>query len=280
MTGAVRIRRLGHADLAACLALARERGFSGGAPAWRLALSAGEAHGAEEPDRALAGVAVLLPFAGRVATLAVAVAPRREGSGIARALVARALASAGTADVHMHAPGAAVAFCEHIGFRVVGGTVRFAGAPRGTSAAAPGFALRPVGGADLAGIVAQDEIAFGAPRRTLIEALLPTSTRVALATAGGRAVGFGVAWEDGDAIAIGPIVAEDPSAALLLAGHLSAGHALPVRVDVPADRETMLAWARGAGLARLGTAALLSRGGRPLPGHRERLHALVSAGLA
>jgi hypothetical protein len=224
---------------------------------------------------------VLLPFSGRAASLAVAVAPRREGHGIARALVDRALASAGAADVQMHAPGNAVAFCEHIGFRVVGGTVRLSGAPRGPSpAAAPGLALRPVGGADLAGIVAQDEIAFGAPRRTLIEALLPASTRVALATGGGRTVGYGVAWEDGDAIAVGPIVAEDPSAALLLAGHLSAGHALPVRVDVPADHEPMLAWARGAGLVRLGTAALLSRGGHPLPGRRERLHALVTAALA
>jgi GNAT superfamily N-acetyltransferase len=278
--GAVRIRRLGPADLGTCLALARERGFSGGAPAWRLALAVGEAHGVAEPDGSLAGVAVLLPFAGRVASLAVAVAPRCEGRGIARALVARALASAGDAPVQMHAPAASVAFCERIGFRVVGGAVRLAGVPRGAPPATPGLALRPIGGADLAGIVVQDEIAFGAPRRALLEALLGSSARVALATAGGRAVGFGIAWEDGDAVAIGPIVAESDSAALVLAGHLAAGHALPVRVDVPADREPVLAWAHGAGLARLGTAALLSRGGRPLPGRRERLHALVTAALA
>ncbi|HSN90705.1 MAG TPA: GNAT family N-acetyltransferase [Anaeromyxobacteraceae bacterium] len=280
MTGDVRLRRLGQADLPLCLALARERGFSGGAPAWRLAFAAGEIHGAETADGSLAGAAVLLPFAGRVASLAVAVAPRRERRGIARALVAHALAAAGTADVQMHAPGAALAFCERVGFQVVGATVRFAGAPRGSAPSPRGLALRPVGGADLAGILAQDEIAFGAPRRTLLEALLPASARVALATGGGRPVGYGVAWEDGDAVAIGPIVAEDPAAALLLAGHLAAGHALPVRVDVPADRAPMLAWARGAGLSRLGTAALLSRGGRPLPGRRERIHALVTASLA
>jgi hypothetical protein len=137
-----------------------------------------------------------------------------------------------------------------------------------------------VGGADLAGIVAQDEMAFGASRRRLLEALLGCSARVALATDGERAVGYGVAWEDGDAVTVGPVVAEEAAPALLLVGHLASGHALPVRIDVPADREPVLAWAREAGLARLGTAALLSRGGRPLPGRRSRLHALVTAALA
>lgn len=274
------IRRLAPDDMPACLALARERGFSGGAPAWRLAFAAGEAHGATAPDGTLAGVAVLLPFDGRAASLAVAVAPRLERRGIARALAERALASAGPVPVQMHAPGAAVPFCERLGFRVVGGTARFAGVPRTAPAPFPGLALRPMGGADLAGIVAQDEIAFGAPRRRLIEALLGASARVALATDGERTVGYGVAWEDSDAVAIGPVVAEEAPAGLLLIGHLAAGHAMPVRIDVPVDRERVLAWAKGAGLSRLGTAALLSRGGRPLPGRRARLHALVTAALA
>jgi ribosomal protein S18 acetylase RimI-like enzyme len=274
------IRRLGPADLPACLALARERGFSGGAPAWRLALAAGEAHGATAPDGSLAGVAILIPFGGRAASLAVAVSPRLERRGIARALAERALASAGPVPVQMHAPGAALPFCERLGFRVVGGTDRFAGVPRLAGASARGVSLRPVGGADLAGIVAHDEIAFGAPRRRLLEALLGASTRVALATDGERTVGYAVAWEDGDAVAVGPVVAEEAPAALLLASHLAADHPLPVRVDVPADHEPMRAWARAAGLARLGTAALLSRGGRPLPGRRERIHVLVTAALA
>jgi hypothetical protein len=89
-----------------------------------------------------------------------------------------------------------------------------------------------------------------------------------------------VAWADGDAVAVGPVVSEDRRAAVALLSHLAAGHALPVRVDVPAGRDDVQAWARAAGLRPLGTAALLSLGGRPLPGRRERLAALVTAALA
>jgi GNAT superfamily N-acetyltransferase len=277
----VKLRELGQADLAACVALGRERGFAGGEPAWRLALAAGRAWGAAAPDGRLAGAAVLLAFGGRAASLALAVSPRVARQGVGRALAAHALAAAGAIPVQMHAPASALPFCEKIGFRRVGTTARLSGTLRAAPwPAPPGVALRPVGGADLAGIVAQDEIAFGAPRRALVEALLPASARVAIATAGGRAVGYGIAWADADAVAIGPIVSEDDDAAVWLAAHLAGGHALPVRIDVPAEREAMIAWARGAGLEPRGTAALLSLGGRPLPGRRERLHALVTAALA
>jgi ribosomal protein S18 acetylase RimI-like enzyme len=274
----VKVRALGASDLAACLALGRERGFAGGEPAWRLAVATGTPLGVDAPDGGLAGAAVLLAFGGRAASLALAVSPRFTRRGVGRALAEHALGAAGRIPVQMHAPAAALPFCERLGFRPVGGTVRLTGWPAPGAPAPPGpVSLRPVSGADLAGIVALDELAFGAPRRALLEAVLPASVRVALAVAGGRTVGYGVAWADSDAVAIGPIVCEDDGAAVVLAAHLAAGHDLPVRVDVPHERAAMQAWARAAGLTSRGTAALLSLGGRPLPGRRERLHALVTA---
>jgi hypothetical protein len=71
----------------------------------------------------------------------------------------------------------------------------------GAEAAEGGLAgaaiLLPHGGrVAVLSVLAIDEVAFGALRRPLIEALFPMAVRACLAVAGGRTVGCGLAWAD------------------------------------------------------------------------------------
>jgi len=277
------IRRLTLADLPACLALAVENGWPADETRWRLLLSVGEGFCAAAPAGGLAGAVLVCDWGGRVATIAMPLVARRQGaSGLDRRLAERALASAGSAVALLYATAEATPLYEGLGFWQIGAVARYAGTP---SPAPPQgrdlepVQLRPVGGADFAPLAAFDEEAFGASRRTLLGRLLPIAERVCLAVRAGRPVGYGVAWPAADAVVVGPIVAADPGAAVVVAGWLAAGHSRPVRLDVPTGNPALHAWAAASGLSWQGTAPLLVHEGRPLPGLRQRIHAIAARAL-
>jgi len=278
------IRRLTLADLPACLALAVENGWPADETRWRLLLSIGEGFCAAASSGGLAGVVMVCDWGGQVATVAMPLVARRyASSGLDRQLTERALARTGSAVALLYATGESAPLYESLGFWQAGALARYAGVP---SAAPPTpehglepVQLRPVGGADFAPLAAFDEEAFGAPRRTLLERLFPIAERVCLAVRGGRPAGYGVAWPAADAVVVGPVVATDPGAAVALAGWLAAGHARPVRLDVPTDSPALHAWASSSGLRWQGTAPLLVHAGRSLPGRRDRIHAIAARAL-
>ncbi len=277
-------RRLTSADLPACLALAVENGWPADETRWRLLLSIGRGLCADAPEGGLAGAILVCDWGGRVATVAVPLVARRHArSGLDRRLTEQALAHTGSAITLLYSPAEGAPFYESLGFWQAGAVARSAGTP---SPVAPPpdhggepVQLRPVGGADFVLLTALDEEAFGAPRRILLERLLPIAERVCLAVRGGRAVGYGVCWPAADAAVVGPLVAVDSGAALTLAGWLAAGHDLPVRLDVPTGSPALHAWASAAGLSWQGTAPLLVHAGRTPPGRREWIHAIAARAL-
>jgi len=271
----VRIRPLTAADASAVAAIAEERGWRPHVEAWRIALSLGNGFGTDAPYGGLASAAILLPHGGRAAVLSVLSSPRCTGQGRASAVADAALAAAASIAVEIHAPPAGLSFAQRLGFRPIGTATRFIGRPCATARPEGAASLRPVSVSDFPALVAIDEVAFGAPRRPLIEALFPMAERACLAVAGGRTVGYGIAWAEGDQLAVGPVVAEEEATAAAMGGWLAAGGDRELRLDVPDDRGAMRSAALACGLAPRGRITRLVRGAAP-GGRRERLHALAA----
>lgn len=286
----MRLRPFATRDAPAAAALAAGRGFATDPREWLLAASLGPGLCAVAPDGALAGVALGCRLGGRLAGVAaLVVAPAHAGHGLGRRLADGLAAACPGSALLAHAPPASVPALLRAGFRAAGAVVRHGGALADAAPTAGGAAirLRPLGGPDLPAVVALDALACGAPRRALLERLLPLADRVGVAIEGGRVVGYGVAWPRGPGagegaapgeIALGPVVAEAPAAAVALAAFLAGRHAAPVRLWAP-EGGTLSRWAAGSGLPADGGAVALVRGGElPAPG-RARAEALLAPGL-
>src|ERR1700716_2904684 len=86
------VRRLGPADLARCLALAEDRGWSREDRKWALMLELGETYGIEDDAGGLLGTTVLTRYGDQVAVIGmVLVASRVGGQGFGRRLMTHAL---------------------------------------------------------------------------------------------------------------------------------------------------------------------------------------------
>ncbi len=274
------LRRLDPRDAPAAVALAAERGFATDEREWLLAASLGPGLCLDAPGGELAGIALACPQGARVAgVVALVVAARHAGRGLGRRLAEGLADACPGMTLLLHAPAGSVAALERAGFRAAGDVARHGGAlAAADEEEEEGVRLRPMGGADLPGVVALDEIACGAPRRTLLERLLPASERVCVAIDGSRLVGYGVAWPRAGEIAVGPIVAETPATAATLAAFLAAGHSRPVRLWIP-EGSALAPWAAAHGLPADGGATILVRGGDLPPPGRARVHALAAPGL-
>lgn len=269
------IRSLTLEDANACAALAVERGWRPHLESLRVALSLGSGLGVDDPIGGLAAMAILLRYGATAAVLTVLVGPRHVGKRLGRTLTEEQLDAAGELPVELHAPPAGVGFALRLGFQPADWVNRFGGRPTATARGGVGATLRPVSGSDFPALVGIDEVAFGALRRPLLEALFPLATRACLAVADKRTVGYGLAWSDGDLLAIGPVVSEDEATAVSMASWLVGAGDREVRVDVPAERAGLASFAHAAGLTPLGRITRLVKGS-PVASRRERIHALAA----
>jgi GNAT superfamily N-acetyltransferase len=268
------LRPLGAEDAPALAAIAVERRWRPHLEAWRVALSLGRGFGIEARE-GLAAVAILLPHGDRAAVLSVLTSPRYAGQGLGRRVAEAALEAAGHASVELHAPPGGIHFAGRLGFRPIGSSTRYVGRPTPRARPDGAASLRPVSGSDFPAVVAIDEVAWGALRRPLVEALFPFAVRACLAVSEGRTVGYGLAWGEGDDLAVGPIVAEEDATAAAMAGWLAGAGDREVRMDVPDERSATASAALAAGLAPRGRIARMVLGAAP-GGRRERLHALAA----
>jgi hypothetical protein len=124
-------------------------------------------------------------------------------------------------------------------------------------------------------VVALDDVAYGALRRPLLEALFPHAVRACLAVERGRTVGYGLAWAEGDQLAVGPVVAEEEAVGAAMVAWLAGSGDREVRIDVPVERTEIASTAYAVGLTPVGRITRMVRG-EPIGGRRERLHALAA----
>lgn len=211
------------------------------------------------------------------------VPPEHRRRGIARALLQACLDHAQTRHAHiigLDATDMGRPLYLSEGFVDVGRTTRWARAATTTAPApppAPDHAVYPMSIAELAEVAAFDRARFGANRAPWIAEVLqafPHRAFVAYDRASNAMTGFVL----GQDRFVGPLVADDPSAAAaLLAATTSAG--TPAVLHVMDDHHDAVALARRAGLAPTDAHCLRMVRGGPLPGRPETQYALAAWAL-
>jgi GNAT superfamily N-acetyltransferase len=287
------IRRLGPADLARCVALSVDRGWSPERAKWSLLLAASEVFGVDAPDgRGLAGSVTLTRWGADYAAVGMMlVAARYERRGLGRALMEHLLGAAGDgATVTLFATDMGRPLYEKLGFAAVRRNVSFVGRfrPPPGSGGRPRRADRGVRAAteaDLPALLDLDLAAFGADRRNVLTRLPGFADRIAVVDDGGAAgpaiTGYAAAWRNTPAsTVIGPLVAPDGETARRLVTALAAAVRTPVRVDLDPDRPELPGWVNDRGLEPVGRTLVMARGELTPRGTPGSLFAPLSVALA
>ena len=249
--GSPRYAPLTEVDAPAAEALSAEAGWNQTAADWRLLIGLRAAlgcfaGGGDGGDRRLVGSALLVPYGGRLAWLAmVLVTAGHRRRGVATRLVAECLARADRdgLTVGLDATPAGREVYRRLGFRDGFGLHRLAAdAPAPAPVGAAGVSIRPMRPADLAAVAALDALAFGADRTPVLaylHAARPDRAVVAEAD-GGRLRGHAFVRHGRLAHHLGPLAADDPEIATALAARALAGLEGRAVVDVPDDQAAFL----------------------------------------
>jgi GNAT superfamily N-acetyltransferase len=272
-----RIRRLAAADLAACGALAVDRGWPPEQNKWRLLLAIGEAYGIDDPGGGLAAAIVLTRYGRRLASVgSLLVASRYGRRGLGRRLLMHVLDRAGPAVVYLSASSYSSQLCQDLGFRVIDTVDRHAGPFAPPPGAAARGRVRFASGSDLPSLAALDLQVFGADRRPVLTRLFGFAERVLVAEDdNGSLAGFAGAWRNEADLVVGPLVAVDVAAARVLVTTAAKAADGPVRVDIRGCHGDLADWATGCGLIPCGHATVMVHGG-DLPGRRDQVYAPLS----
>jgi GNAT superfamily N-acetyltransferase len=269
MSDGARIRRLGDDDLIDLVALAARLNWNDEERRYSLLLQVSDVYGLEDADGGgLIGTVTLTRFEPAFATVGMMlVDPAHGGRGHGRTLMGHVLGVAGETTVALFATAAGRPLYEKVGFETLGlnhsHRGRYTGDPTGMS--------EPATDADLDAMIDLDRAVTGCDRSALLRAYVPFAERVRVARRDdGSVSGYAGLWRHGDLGVIGPVVAADTDDAIVLASDLAANAGGEVRVEVGEDRAELAAWAEATGLTRSATTSLMTLGGRPLPGDRDR----------
>jgi GNAT superfamily N-acetyltransferase len=269
------VRRLGLADLPACVALAGDRGWSPEQNKWRLMFAVSDVYGVDDPAGGLAGTVVLTRYGSQLATVGMMLVSSRRGrQGLGRRLMQYVLDEAAGAVVYLTATEQGRPLYAQLGFRAVDSSTTYMGifsSHQLDGAVWPASAsVRPVTAGGLGALGALDRAVFGADRERVLARLLTFAER--FVECGEPVGGYGAAWTNGDITVIGPLVAPDIATAATLISRLAGGLAGPVRVDIAGRHAGLARWAQAHGLPAGSETTLMAHGG-PLPGDRARLFA-------
>ncbi|MCF3961294.1 GNAT family N-acetyltransferase [Streptomyces fuscigenes] len=280
------IRPLTPRDLLSCVALAVDRGWPPDERKWRLLLTAGNGFGIDEPSGAgLAGACVLTrygtPGAGpgqelsAVGMLLVATAYERQGLG--GRLMRHILGEADGAPLALYATRFGQGLYERLGFVTAGQNVTVKGrlrlSPSSGDPSPAGVTVRTATAEDLPAVAGLDAEVFGVDRTLMITRLPAFAEQLRVAVDGSAIIGFGALWSSASADVIGPLVARDTATAKALIASLADATHRPLRTDIDARHEHLLAWLKEQGMDAVLTTPLMVRDIPALPGDPERRYA-------
>ncbi|MFG3198253.1 GNAT family N-acetyltransferase [Streptomyces sp. NPDC048208] len=281
---ALPIRRLTPRDLTACADLSEDRGWSREEHKWGLLLTAGNGFGIDDPDGGLVAACVVTEYgSGQRLELGaigmVLVAERHSRKGVGRRLMRHVVAAMEGTPLTLHATPLGRPLYEEIGFKTVGRAEMLMGhfVPDGPE---PTVLTRAATADDLPSILRLDAEVFGADRTSILVRLPAFADQVRVAGEGGRITGYAAAWPNMQTHVVGPLIARDTETAKALIGSLAARTDRPLRTDVDARHEELLAWAKERGLAPVMSNAVMVLGTADLPGNWTRRFAplTVAAG--
>jgi GNAT superfamily N-acetyltransferase len=276
------VRRLGVADLPACVALADDRGWSPEVNKWHLIFAVSEVYGVDDPAGGLAGTVVLTRYGTELAAVGMMLVASCHGrQGLGRRLMRHVLEEAAGAVVYLTATEQGRPLYEQLGFHAIDTSTSYIGIFRTTlsdDAARPAASASPrrVTAASLGALAELDLAVFGADRGRVLAELVTFADR--FVECGEPVSGYAAGWTNGDIAMIGPLVASDARAAAILITSLANGLTGPVRLDVTGRHSDLARWARANGLSACGVTTLMVHGGS-LPGDRARLFGPVSVAI-
>jgi hypothetical protein len=278
------VRVLGGDDIAACVDIADDRAWAGGAMPWQFLLSVGRGLGIDDPDGGLAAVVVLTRYPPGLAVIGNLLVKQRFGRhGLGGTLVRRALDMAAGQVVFLYATAMGRPLYERLDFRVTNAVVRHIGVYRpdrpGDERPSRVPLVRAPRAADQAALLGLDREVFGADRSAALAALARTADKVVVAEDDRGLAGHAATTRSAALLTIGPVIARDDDTARALIDALASGEAGQVRVDLGADHAGVSRWAEQHGLAAGITTPLMVHGGQAMPGAREQLYAPLTLGL-
>lgn len=276
----VKYRKFARTDVAAAHRLSVAVGWPHRLEDWRFLHRLGTGYVAADAT-GVVGTILTWKHDARHATLGmVIVSPERQGRGIGRELMKRALRDVTRRSVSLNATRMAVPLYEKVGFVAVGAIEQHQGiaAPVPAVALARGERLRPIGASDEPALVALASRAAGMSRARVLKPLLEIAKGIVLAR-GDEIVGFALFRRFGRGYSIGPVVAPDAGRARVLMGHWVAMHTGKfLRVDV--DGASGLAgWLEGIGLEKAGRVITMVKGKAPHRDPGAKPFAIVSQAL-
>ena len=262
------ITRLGPGDLNACLELAAGRDWRPERRKWALLFEVGDVYGIRDPAGGLAGSVTLTRYGPDLAIVSMMlVAARFAGRGLGRRLMSHVLAQAGDTTTFLYATPLGRPLYDKVGFRAVGSVTtsvgRFTGGPAGGT--------RPAEPRDRDAILALDAEAVGADRTDLLTRYFGLAEQLRVIERDGAVRGFAAAAANVENVVVGPLVAPDLDVARTLIADVASAIDAPVRLDLDHRHDGLLEWAAERGVTPANDASLMVRGGRDLPGARERL---------
>ncbi|MET9139516.1 MULTISPECIES: GNAT family N-acetyltransferase [Streptomyces] len=274
------IRRLTLRDLTACADLSEDRGWPREEHKWGFLLTAGKGYGIDDPGGGLVAACTVTEYGPHeqpslAAIGMVLVAERHARRGIGRRLMRHVVAALGTTPLTLHATPFGRPLYEELGFKVTGRALMVRGrfAPAGSGS---GIATRAATAEDLTAIVRLDEEVFGADRTHIVTRLPAFADQLRVAEDGGRIIGYAAAWPNMDTHVVGPLIARDTETAKALIASLAARTDRPLRTDIDARHEELLAWVQERGLAVIAPNAVMTYGITDLPGDWNRRFAPVT----
>ncbi|WP_330239573.1 GNAT family N-acetyltransferase [Streptomyces sp. NBC_00525] len=248
------IRRLTRDDLVACADLSEDRGWPRDEERWALLLAAGTGYGIDDPDsKGLMATCMVVSYGtGMAAVGMLLVAGRHARRGIGRYMMQRVIEAAGETPLSLHATSVGRPLYEELGFVPVGRALRLNGffqAPAATGPlVAPGTLVRPASAHDLRALVELDSVVFGLDRTHLLTRLPTFADHMRVAERDGELIGYAALSPSAANHAVGPLVAADTATAKLLLASLAEATDRPLRADIDARHEDLVAWLGACGL--------------------------------
>jgi GNAT superfamily N-acetyltransferase len=239
-----------HADDA--VRLSAEASWNQTADDWRLMLRHGQGWGRFTQSGQLVATTLLLPYARRIAWLAmVLVAERHRHQGVASALMSQALQRCdelGLAAGLDATPDGRRVYRPH-GFQDLYGLQRLQCArPRHRAVEVERVSLRDLSAIDAKRVIDLDAEVFGVPRAAVVGYLQSAAPQRALvAKSAGRLVGFVLARPGRRALHLGPITANSAEIAQALVSRALVGAKGPIVIDVPDAQDRFQAWLSSVG---------------------------------
>nr|BBH86943.1 N-acetyltransferase [Thermosporothrix sp. COM3] len=218
----------------------------------RTAFRDGPIYGHTTPQGELLSSAAIFPYGQTLAWLGmVIVHPDHQRRGLGRAVVQQCIDQVQSPQraIKLIATAEGALLYSRLGFQTVGINRKFLCDSSIASPEPTGrYQVQPLRQSDLATVVALDEAAIGAERSAFLAAHITYAQQaVLLRDSSGIAVGYALSVPATGMLVIGPVVAPDTEAALLMVHELCKTHRGTLRIDVPQPLEPFC-----RGLARHG----------------------------